>query len=142
MLTAKVDLSDVERGLAALYAQRQSARLTFDLLRRPARRDQIDHGRKQSGPDGRWPRRVRQRRNGKPIRRRLLGRLTSAIFTKVSKKALTLESRVKWSQIHQEGGRAGGRARIPERRFLWWSNELLSEAQKLIARGLQKVWAK
>ncbi|MGL5361487.1 MAG: phage virion morphogenesis protein [Bosea sp. (in: a-proteobacteria)] len=140
MLTAKVDLSDVERGLSALYERGQSARGALDYLRRPARRDQIDHGRKQSGPDGRWPRRVRGR--GRPNRRRLLGRLTSATFTKVSRSALTLESRVKWSQIHQQGGKAGRGARIPERRFLWWSNELLTEAQRQIAIALGRVWAK
>lgn len=141
MLTAtatKVDLSSVERGLDALYARGRDVRPALAGLRKPARRDQVEHGRAQSGPDGRWVRRDRSKKSRR--RRRLLGRLPSATFTRVTRASLVVQSRAKWSQIHQQGGRAGNGARIPARRFLWWSDAILEEAQKQIVAALERAW--
>lgn len=139
MITAKVDLDHVQRGLEAMISAGRSVRPVLASMRIPARKDQMEHGRAQSGPEGRWP--ARKKVPGKRARRRrLLGRLSSATVTRVTAKGLVLESKVKWSAIHQEGGQAGNGARIPQRTFLWWSKEILDEVAKRLTEHVGGSW--
>lgn len=66
---------------------------------------------------------------------RLLGSLPNRAVQvrQMGADGLVAFSRVPWSAIHQEGGRAGRGSRIPARPFLWLSDGFLSTAEKTIA---------
>lgn len=141
-----VDLTSVQRGLEALYRKGRDTRPVLASLRNPARKDQVAHGRAQRGPDAPWVPRAaattqgRSKRAKKARRRRLLGRLSSAVVTSVSRGGLTLQSQIEWSGIHQYGGTAGRGARIPARPFLWWSQEILDEVARRLLDHLAEAW--
>lgn len=48
----------------------------------------------------------------------LLGKMASSISAKVSGHVLTVQSKIDWSSVHNEGGSAGHGAHIPKREFL------------------------
>lgn len=141
-----VDMRDVMRGLDAIYARGRDTRPVLASLRVPARRDQAAHGKAQSGPDGRWKPRAasttegRSKRRRKIRRRRLLGRLSTAVVTRVERGGLLVQSQIAWSEVHQSGGTVGRGAKIPARPFLWWSQEILDEVAARITDHLGKGW--
>jgi hypothetical protein len=141
-----VDLTRVQRGLDALYARGRDTRPVLAAMRIPARKDQMQHGKEQQGPNGPWKRRAasttsgRSKRRRQIRRRRLLGRLSSAVVTRVARGGMVVESQVAWSEIHQSGGTAGRGAKIPARPFLWWSREILDEIAAKITEYVGKGW--
>lgn len=141
-----VDLSHVERGLEALYAKGRDTRPVLASMRVPARRDQVQHGRAQSGPEAKWKPRAasttegRSKRRRRIRRRRILGRLSSAVVTRVARGGLVVESQVAWSEIHQSGGVAGRGSKIPARPFLWWSQQILDEVAGRIVEHIGRAW--
>ncbi len=48
----------------------------------------------------------------------LLGKLRTSIFAKMTNTSITIDSRVKWADVHNSGGQAGKGAHIPARTFL------------------------
>ena len=146
MIAAKVDLDHVQRGLDEMVRRGMRPGLVLGSLRKPARKDQMEHGKAKQGPDGPWPARAasttqgRGKRRARIRRRRLLGRLSSAINIYVRRSALVVQSKVRWSNVHQQGGTAGRGARIPERRFLWWSGELLDHVAKRLLDHVGEGW--
>lgn len=96
-------------------------------LRAPVRADQTNHARAQEGPDGAWP----ARRS--PSRRRILGRLPGAIRMAVNGATVSATSKVAWSGAHQDGPtRVGRGAIVPQRQFLWLSDEVINHAEWLL----------
>ncbi len=96
------------------------------------------------GPDGKWPprapgtdarakhrtgqsKRMRRGESGprqrKLVRRskRLLGRLPSATTIRPGKNGILAISKVRWSGVHNEGGKVGRHARLPRREFVFIS---------------------
>lgn len=132
----------------ALYALRSAdLRGAFNLARKPARTDQRAHAKAQEGPDGRWAPRspltlARAGAKARKRARRILGRLPNALALTTTRKSLKIASRVRWSLIHQEGGRAGHGSKIPARPFLWASDPLLERVAGLVSRALEQAWAK
>lgn len=115
-------------------------------LRRPARADQADHGRNQSGPGGRWAPLAastleRYARMGIK-RKRILGRLPTALESRVTGKSLTLLSRARrYSMVHQDGPmRVGHGAIVPQRQFLWISAKLQSITVQRFEEALLRAW--
>lgn len=53
----------------------------------------------------------------------ILGGIGNSISAKVKGGLLTLESKIDWSGVHNDGGTAGHGARIPARPFLYWTDE-------------------
>ena len=126
-----VRISGVMQALAVMG--KRDFRSIFASLRRPLGRDITDHRDAQRGPRGPWPAlaaatRARYARQGKRRNRRMLGRLPSARRSVVRSDSLSSISRVKWSWVHQAGGRAGRGSRIPQRQFMWMSNSFLRYA--------------
>lgn len=154
MIDASVDASDVVRGLKKLGAV--DAKEVLRELRKPFRRDQADHRKKQEGPDGSWVpraastvadirrraggrRRARKlgRPRGKPIGRgRLLGRLPGALEVKIEGKNLIGRSRVPWSLAQFEGDRVGHGSVLPGREWLWISDDFLDRAVEAIEKRM------
>lgn len=58
-----------------------------------------------------------------------LGRLRASIVSSFTEDGLTIESRVPWASVHNEGGTAGNGAVIPARPFLFMTPE---DEQKLV----------
>ena len=120
---------DAERVLAAFKVAAHPAIVVAVArsLRDPVRTDQTNHARAQEGPDGAWPaRRV-------PSRRRILGRLPGAIRMAVNGATVSATSKVAWSGAHQDGPtRVGRGAIVPQRQFLWLSDEVINHAEWLL----------
>lgn len=135
-IKGSADVSGVLRDIERVRQLARSPRVVLRSMRTPVRRDQMAHGRAAAASDGAWPKRAaatvegRGKKRAKIRRRRLLGKLSSAIKIFIDRSTLTVQSMVKWSAIHQHGGIAGRGARIPRREFLWFSPDFLSEVRK------------
>lgn len=146
MIAGSVKLDHVQRGLDEMNRRGLRPSIVLAGLRKPARKDQSQHARKKEGPDGAWPKRARATAYGRGAkrkrlrRRRLLGRLPSALNMKVTRSSLTVQSKVPWSGVHQHGGRAGNGARIPQRHFLWFSDEILDLAAERLQDHVKGGW--
>lgn len=156
---AEIDLRDVEAGLTGMA---NAGRNLSPLLRRwkkPLRDDQRQHAREEEGPSGAWVplspwtmakrlarkgkqgRRRRAHRQG-PLfsRKRVLGRLPSAINVISDAHRVAVVSRASWSGVHQDGGTAGRGSRIPARPFLWLSKKVVAYAADQAQRYLLAGW--
>lgn len=115
-------------------------------LRKPAKGDQLDHRRKQVGPQGPWPRLApstleRYAKMGRRRNRRMLGRLSTALMSSVSPTRLKITSRVKWAMAHQDGPTRVGRGSVvPQRQFLWISGGLEKTVKKHFQDALYAKW--
>jgi len=156
-LKTRIDLRDVRRGLRGLRRAASDLRPAWRELRTPFRKEQREHFRDQEGPDGKWPalqsesksrnlRRARRTatKRGRPMPRRasrkMLGKLRSFAIM-ASRRRLRAISKIPFSGIHQEGGRAGHGARIPRRTHLWVSDQF--ERVRIlpaIARHMLRKW--
>jgi len=145
VIDATVGIRSVLDGFDRL--RRTDSRKVFGASRRPMRDDVRDHAKQQSGPSGRWSPRAAstverashgRRRGG---RGKLLGRLPRAIVVKATADSVRAESVVRWSQVHNLGGRAGKGARIPARRFMWISKALKKTVRDLFKAALARAWA-
>lgn len=150
-ISARVDISAVQRALGRMQAWGRDLRPVFRQARKPLMRDQREHKKNMEGPDGRWPARAsatharlgaRGRVTGRKRRRgRLLGRLPTAVKLQLTRESLRVVSRVRWSGVHQDGaGRVGRAPRIPKRTYLWASRKLLHEVADIIATEAVKGW--
>lgn len=129
MLSATLDLTDVERGLASMG--RASFAKAFRDLKKPMRLDTRDHQKSRSGPEGSWAPRAAStmaRLRRKRSRRKPMGRLPTAVSYLARARSLTGISRAPWSGVHVTGGTVGKGSRIAARPFLWMSDEFLAEA--------------
>ncbi len=154
MIKATVDLTEVDRGFAALGAAARNLGPVFTDLKKPLRLDQRQHAQRREGPEGAWPAKspvtlerearskARAKKLGKKARRsrRLLGRLPGAITVKADGHRVLAFSKARWSRVHQDGGRGGRGARIPARPFLWASKKMLLLAKVRLKRHLTEAW--
>lgn len=144
-LRAKLDLSEVDRKLAAMRASSRSLGPAWREVSKSMRLDQREHARDQEGPDSKWAARspktlAKLRRGGKRLSRRPLGKLVQAVTYKVTKLGVTATSRVSWSGIHQYGGRAARGSVIPARPFLWLSEQLLAKAANILGAKILRAF--
>ncbi len=139
MITATVDIGDVEKGLEAMRRRARQLGPVFQALKGPMRVDQKEHRTAKAGPDGAWAPRsaaTLASKHHRRLARSILGRLPTAVSYKATGNSLVAESRVKWSGVHQDGGIVGRGAKIPARPFLWLSSKLLDIAVDVIDRAL------
>ncbi len=138
-VSATVDIGDVEAGLDAMQKRAHALGPAFRELKIPFKADQKDHGRRKSGPFGAWARRAPStlaayRASGKRRLPRPLGKLLSAITYAATTTGVSAESKVGWSDVHQDGGTVGRGSKIPARPFLWISRRLLDVAEDVFNR--------
>lgn len=141
MIEARVNLSLVNRALNTL--RKPDLRPAFKLARKPLRDDIRDHRRKRQSPGGSWAPRAastRVRAAGAKRSRPLLGKLPTALATKVSRQSLRSISRVPWSDVHRTGGTVGHGAKLPGRDFLWASGQALGAIAGLVSAHLAKLF--
>ena len=138
---ATLDLAELERGFAGLIAASRDLTPAMRAARRPLMDDQRDHAKRQAGPEGSWPARSSTARRGKARRRRrLLGRLPTAVILSNDRLSVRVTSRVKWSGSHKEGDRVGHGAKIPPRDFLWPSGRVLEIIAGIVANHFGRRW--
>lgn len=150
MIEATVDLRDVDRGFAGLLRAGRDAAPYFRALVPEVRRDQRDHARQQEAPDGAWAswspayERKKERRRGtrRGRGRKMLGRLPRAVRYRAGGDYVEAESRVRWSGVHQEGGRVGRGADVPARPFLWFSDDFLDDATEAMSDYAARGWSR
>lgn len=70
----------------------------------------------------------------------MLGRLPRAWKVVVTQESLKFTNRVRWSNVHNEGGTAGNGARIPRRQFAYLSRDLIDGAAEIYATHVAKGW--
>lgn len=146
-VSAGIDLKVVEEGLDELLRSGRSAARVLGAFKTTARKDQASHGKaRESSSGAKWaPRSAattqgRGKRRARIRRRRLLGRLSTALNITTTPSSLVVTSKIPWSGIHQDGGTAGRGSRIPAREFLWWSEELLERVAFAIVSNTMERW--
>jgi phage gpG-like protein len=146
MITGRIDLRATERGIRDLLRRADRVGPFFHALLPALRQDQRDHVRQRQGPAQRWPTlssaTVAKQRAKRKRTRKLLGRLTTAVQYRAGADAARATSRVRWSGIHQDGGRAGQGAEIPARPFLWLSEDFLDDATGALLDYVARNWPK
>lgn len=145
MIHGSFDTRALERALDEMARRGEHGAPFFRELAPRARQDQREHARQRQGPEAPWQPRAEQtaaRLRRKRKRRPLLGRLPGAIQVKVHPDAVEIRSRVAWSGIHQEGGRANHGAEIPARPFLWWSPDFLDDAEEAALLYVTRNWGR
>lgn len=134
----EIDLGEVERSFDAMKRRGRELGQAFRVLKPEMRADQRDHAARREGPEGSWPplaqSTLAKRASLGRLRRRPLGRLTSAVTYTASKDGVVARSRVPWSGAHQEGAVVGRGSRLPARPFLWLSDRLIERAKEILAR--------
>jgi phage gpG-like protein len=66
-----------------------------------------------------------------------LGKLIGAFVAKVvGKRRVTVENKVPWSGVHNEGGAVGNGAKLPKRQFLFITSDDLDEAKQIVLDAL------
>lgn len=151
VLHTEVSLRGALSTLDALRAAGADTRPAFKAMRKPLRSDLRAHAKAQEGPGGaKWPERKPPRRlkgrAGEPRKlarkrsRRVLGKLPNATGLRVERRAIYAISKVKkWSRVHNEGGKAGRGARIPQRQYLWIGDGMKAKAAQILVEHVQKA---
>ncbi len=139
---ARVDLGFFARKLALM--RMPDLRPAWKESRKPLRADQREHAKKQEGPDGAWAPRSSATKvraaSGRKRKRKMLGRLPAALTTRADRRRVIIRSMVAWSNVHNEGGRAGNGASIPQRRFLWASDRVVEVVAGFVAKVVAKAF--
>ena len=169
-VSVTADVRAAQARLRRLVKAGHDLRPVWRDSRKAVRDDQKDHGKKQEGPEGGWKplaastiaqrsgrrRRAAELRKGVARRRlsnrrrrrktasskRVLGRLPYLLDTKITSSSLFVISQVPWSGVQQSGGRAGKRARIPARPFLWLSHRVIILTVNKVEQHLLDAWRK
>ncbi len=158
----EIDLRALDKAMRRAQKAGVDLRPAFAKLRTPLRKDQKDHMRAQSGPDGKWPslstatREKRLKMGGrrgaltkkgkqrKSSKRKLNFMLSSAFLKgakiKVRPTQISETSKLSWSGAHQEGLRVGGGVTLPEREFMWISDPLFALALRKFAKHLASAF--
>ncbi len=145
VVSATLDIRDVENGLDAMERRSHSLGTAFRELKAPLRLDQKDHRKKRQGPSAAWApaaASTRARRLSSPKHRpsKLLGRLPGAVSYKADSTSVTGTSRVLWSGVHQDGGTVGHGSRLPARPFLWISDDMIRIAENTLGGALVRAY--
>ena len=168
-LGVDVDLRDLDKAFKRLERRGADLREIWRQVKRPFRQAQIKHIRdqrddkgskfrtlslqtrlKRIGSSGRGKSFTKRGKLRKPVRRRLNKVLSAKLLSKVKFEvtplSLSIESNIvgksgkKWPGVHQHGGRAGRRARIPKRTFMYVDDELLARIVRDIQSALTRAW--
>ncbi|MEM9487699.1 MAG: phage virion morphogenesis protein, partial [Myxococcota bacterium] len=131
LVNVRVQVDPVMRALRQLERRARDLRPALRDTRSPFRTEQRRHFRDEQGPDGPWPRRAaasesrvlgkacsaakKKGRKRRPRRApKMLGKLRQ-FKVRVRRRTIVAESPIKWSGVHQRGGRVGRGAMVPAR---------------------------
>lgn len=158
---ATIDSRQVEAALDRLQRAGKNLRPVFTKARKALRKDIAEHADREEGPTGRWQRlsawtvlklQARAGRQGtkrrshkigpvRPPGGRILRRLPKAFKITTGADFIRATSRVTWSGVHWEGGRAGRGAVIPKRDWMWVSDRMVQIVADLAEHRFGAVWS-
>jgi phage gpG-like protein len=125
--------------------KRPDLRPVWREARKPLREDIKAHRKAQSSEGGKWAPRAastRERMGRRGARRRMLGKLTTALQTTSDRRHVGMKSRVPWSDVHRTGGRVGrAGSRLPARDFLWVSRGALETISGLVVNYIAGLFS-
>ena len=158
-ISVTLEFEDIEKGFRAMQARAIDPRNLFKRQRPLLKDDQKEHFENLEGTTSQWPPRasssIRRARGNKKksftkrgrlrkaAKRRLrnqLGRLKTFWKFRVTPQFLEIASGAQWAGIHQAGGVAGHGSRIPQREFVWISDDILRQFQDDYLNELIKAW--
>lgn len=155
----EVDFADVDAGLQTVSLRSKDLRAVFAPILKALRADIREHFRAHQGPDGgAWQplaestkeryaagkRYKRGARKGIPLKRvqkrvaNVLGRLKSAIGYSIFPKYLEGRALPQWAGVHEYGGAAGHGARIPQRSFMYASEDVVDQFLDAVLEHVMK----
>lgn len=135
--TLNWDLEELFEGYDEMSAAGRDLRPVWREVKPLVREDVRDHFKTREGPDDTWPPRDKASRGQ---RRMLLGRLRTAWSFEIFPRLLRIVSKVPWSGVHQDGGRAGHGASIPQRVHMYFSEKFLDVLVDRLAEHLVRRW--
>jgi phage gpG-like protein len=166
VIGSKYDASEVFVALDLTRKRSTKLKQAFRTLSKPIKKDQAEHSKRKEGSRGKWPKlaqgTMRNRRQTRRLikaaksapqastkrssrrnpARTLLGKLPRALKTTIGDLFIRIESTVPFGLVHQKGGRAGKRATMPAREFLWISKSAHKAAAQTLAEYLAKKFGK
>lgn len=154
--THTTDLRSLKKAFRKMERAGIDTRKVWRKVKTPLRKDQAEHIKDQKDSDGAtWKplavgtRDKRLSKGGKAgkftkrgklkksaerkLGRVLSRRLVSGAKVRITRRSISIRSKVRWAGIHQHGGRAGRGAMIPKREFMYVSEELQIKATALLA---------
>lgn len=161
------DLRDFRKGRKEVEARARQLAMVFRALRRPLIADLNAHAERESSPEGKWPKRsasterelgrrrsvfVSTTRTRKTKRRKaqvtkaavrfntILGGLPSTTVVRAKNFQVEAKNPVPWAHVHQFGGRVGKGAIVPERPFVFISDQVAEAASNAIADYVADGW--
>lgn len=141
--TFRVDLSDVERAMARLVRRGHALAPVFRELKKPLRQDQLEHGRRAEGPDGKWPARAAStlaKMKARRSRRRPMGRIPQSMDYSAGNFGLVGKGRVPWEMAHATGATVGRGVKLPVRVVHWISDNMVKRSVGRIERALVEAF--
>lgn len=141
--SVNIEIDEVVDGLDATGKRAHRLGPAFVEIKAAMKLDQREHREQEMGPDGKWsPRKAstlkseKLHHKGRVVPRKILGKLPTAVTYKAIGSGAFGESKIRWSESQQGGGRVGKGAMIPARPFLWVSDKLARTSEEIIERHI------
>jgi hypothetical protein len=157
----ELDLRQFSDGCQDMNRAGGDMRPVWKALRPLVRADVNEHFAQREGSSSGWPGyaastllrikeskgivRKRGKRRGQLTRKgerrvgNMLGRIKSAWLFRSTGTEWIMTNRVPWSDVHQQGGTAGGSS-IPKREFAWVSEKTIEVAAELMQAHVMEAW--
>ena len=162
-ISVKGDLRSIKKAMRKMERAGQNPKKVWRVLRKPLRKDQKEHMRagkdskgakwkplasstvegrlSKGGRAGKFTKRGKLKKKAQRGLSKILSqKLVSGAKVKITRKNLSITSKVPWAGVHQHGGRAGRGARIPAREFFYVGTPLIKQTALALARHISKAY--
>ena len=164
-LPIKADLRSIKKAMRKMERAGQDPKKVWRVLRKPLRKDQKEHMRagedskgskwkplasstierrlSKGGRAGKFTKRGKLRKKAaRGLSKLLSQRLVSGAKVKITRRAIAITSKVRWSGVHQEGGRVGRGSLIPAREFFYIGDGLIRQTADALAKHIADAYNK
>lgn len=164
-VSVKGDLRSIKKAMRKMERAGQNPKKVWRVLRKPLRKDQKEHMRagedskggkwkplasstvqgrlSKGGRAGKFTKRGKLRKKAQRGLSKLLSqKLVSGAKVKITRRSISITSKVPWAGIHQHGGRAGRGSRIPAREFFYVGTPLVKQTARALAMHIAKAYSK
>lgn len=126
--TVDYDLRDLDEGFADMLKAAKDLRPAFRKLAPDMKRDQLEHGRTQSGPDGKWQPLSKATRARRKKRKIFSARFIKSFTVEIARKEMAAIHKIPWAGAHQFGERVGRGVKLPARVFVYLGDKFIAKA--------------
>lgn len=163
VLVLSLDDREVRQGFRQMRRAGADLRPVLRQIRKPLRAELKEHAKSESGPDGAWPKRAplderrarkrslksvtkgrgRKKRTEEVRMHQLLGKMPGLTTIRQRGQKLRAVNPIPWSAAHNEGAVVGRGSVVPQREFVFMSDDFLDLADReitnyLIERGWER----